>query len=374
MKLRVTLAALVAAVLVPPLPALAQDAGGNDDPPLAAGASAAEAYAREVNARRVRALRTLTLISAAENGALQPGRTAAGDVHQEVLCEFQAQRFHGLDAARAARLIGEGVGAFAPQTSTTLIGAAGSAFGAMPQPALELEGDPVTRQVGALCAYDLGQAGQTRFGRSGGVESGLIEATLALIGVVNKLKPAAIRALDFGANIRRERALRRWVTENGAEIDAVAARLNELAGESIAADAPVRRVAAYEYLTAFEAFGVDMRAREPAETAPDYRVVDAGGAGLYARPGTQDGSLVAVLDAAEAYDAALDSSLTGGEAYGTLATALTKLKTDAASGASMAGALASFEQALQILSDLSEAAEDEELEAAIAALNEALED
>lgn len=373
MRRRLTLAAVAAGALILPFPAVAQAAEA-EDPPLAAGASSAEAYAREVNARRVRAMRTLTLVSAAETGVLRPGGGPAGQAHAEVLCGFQAQRFHGLDAARAARLIGEGVGAFAPQTSTTLVGAAGSAFGSMPQPSLELEGDPVTRQVGALCAYDVGQAAQTRFGSAGGVETGVIEATLALIGVVNKLKPAAIRALDFGANVRRERALRRWVAENAAEIDAVAARLNELADESIEADGPVRRLAAYEYLSAFEVFGAEMRAREPAEAAPDYRVVDVDGAGVYARPGAQDGSLVAVLDAAEAYDAALDASLTGGEAYRTLATALTKLKTDAASGASMAGALASFEQALQILSDLAEAAEDEELEAAIAALNEALED
>lgn len=374
MNVRLTFAAIAVGALMIPVAAAAQEAGADDDAPLAAGAAAAEGYARDVNARRVRALRTLRLVSAAEHGALRPGGPVTGRVEQDVLCAFQGQRYHGLEAAGAARLIGEGVAAFTPETNTTMVGAVDSAFGAMPSPTLEWDGEVVESRLADQCQGDVEAAATTGFGGSGATESGIVGAAIATIQAISKLKPAAIRALDFAAAARRERALRRWVTENGGEIDAVAARLTELAGESIEADAPVRRLAAYEYLSAFEVFATEMRAREAAETAPEYRVIDAAGPGLYARPRAADETLVAVLDAAEAYDATLDASLTGGEAYRTLATALTKLKADAASGASMAGALASFEQALQILADLAEAAEDEELQAAMDALDEALDD
>lgn len=278
-----------------------------------------------------------------------------------LLCDTQRQRLAGAievqgvsDLARNALSFDVGQ---APGTIVENV-ALLSAAGRMPQLNTE-SAQAVYARLRADCSEDLTLASMGSFGAADAGRSGDVEAIFNLVGVLDQtMRAQTVALLQVIVRARRLGELRRYLRENRAEIDTLR---EGLASVEVAMSERVvltRRMAAYNYLLAFDALRSDLQGdaahvRDPRNIAPsiDLRAQD---------------KAVALLDAAAAYDDAMSAGAPS--AFGELSKAIERLQAiadhprDASSAAASIRATMAF---IGSLRSLAAATDDPRLQRAI---------
>lgn len=343
---------------------------------LGSATTAAETVARSEGIENARAYRQGTLIEIAASLEMRPGtrpttqdEVTPFDNASALLCGAQERRLLGAAEVRNVAAFGRVVNSIVPPPPDTVIENAALLLHPPGVPSL---GDdaaeagtagPTLVQVTQRCNADVTAASQLT--PVSAVQQSSVSAGLDLVrAFVTNVRPQLIAVLQARVRAQQLETLRAFLADNRTHIDTMETSLRRLAPQLAAQQSYQRRLAAYRFLRAYDAFGQEMR-RRPAARRDTMSVFTSEQAAYAVDPANT--RLVAVLDAAAAYDASLSEETPW--AFVLLADAINELQkvetSPDATASGYAASLASLVSFVTALNELADSAEDPELKAAL---------